>query len=221
MEITVPVGVLGLIDDRSLPEGTSLQVERTASVSGCGSSSFVVSGDDVAAVVRTIRERPVVEDVAVISDTGDEVVIRLSWDETLPNLLACIRDGDGTILSATAQNDDWTFELRFTSQGAASRFYTRYDDETYPLTVRRMNPQGNAHQIPKDRLTAEQRAALSRAVEAGYFNVPRQITLMELARELNISDTAVSQRLRRGLATVLQDPTYASRAIGDTARHDD
>jgi predicted DNA binding protein len=219
MGISVPVGVLGLVDDRPLPKGTSLRVERTASVSGCGSSSFVVSGADVAAVVRTIRERPGVEDVAVISDTGDEVVVRLSWDETLPDLLACIREHDGTVLSATARNDDWTFELRFTSRGAASEFYTRYDDTTYPLTIRRMNQPGNAHRM-RNGLTPEQRAALSVAIEAGYFEVPRQTTLIEIADELDISDTAVSQRLRRGLATVLGESAYV-RSIGDTTRQDD
>ena len=221
MEITAPVGVLGLVDDQPLPEGTGLQIERTASVSGCGSPSFVVFGDDVAAVVRTIRERSTVEDVAVIRDTDNEAVVRLTWDETLPDLLECIRESEGTTLSATAQNDDWTFELRFTSEEAASRFYTRYDDTAYPITIHRMSPQGNTRQITEDRLTAEQRAALSRAVEAGYFKIPRQITLTGLARELDISDTAVSQRLRRGLTTVLQDPAYAPRAIGDAARHDD
>jgi len=67
----------------------------------------------------------------------------------------------------------------------------------------------------------DQRDALSRAVAAGYFEVPRRTTLVELADELDISDTAVSQRIRRGMANVLQDSALASKAGTTTVRNDD
>jgi predicted DNA binding protein len=107
------------------------------------------------------------------------------------------------------------------SKDVASRFYTRYDDATYPITIHRMTQQGAAYQLSDGQLTAEQREALSRAVEAGYFDVPRRTTLVGLARELGISDTATSQRLRRGVATVLQDSSLALRETSNAARQDD
>ncbi|WP_323172549.1 helix-turn-helix domain-containing protein [Natrialba sp. PRR66] len=52
-------------------------------------------------------------------------------------------------------------------------------------------------------LTAHQREALLTALERGYFEVPRTVTLSELAAELDISDQALSARLRRGQANLL------------------
>jgi hypothetical protein len=45
------------------------------------------------------------------------------------------------------------------------------------------------------RLTPSQRALLHRAIEAGYFAVPRQVSLTELARASNRSKSSVSQAL--------------------------
>jgi hypothetical protein len=54
-------------------------------------------------------------------------------------------------------------------------------------------------------LTRKQREAIVTALEAGYFDVPRETTLKSIADSIDISDTAVSYRLRRGLRTVLED----------------
>lgn len=47
-------------------------------------------------------------------------------------------------------------------------------------------------------LTTGQRDLVVAAYEAGYFDVPRETTLVELGEELEISDSAVSQRLAVG-----------------------
>ena len=220
IEITAPVGVLGLVDSQPLPEGTRLEFERTASVLDGGSPSLVVTGDNTAAVLRTIRNHPTIESTTIIGDTDDETVFRLNWDVTVPHLLESILENDGTVLTAIARDDVWTFDIRFPSRDAASRFYARYDDDTYPITIRRMNQQGAAHHLSNGQLTAEQRDALSRAVAAGYFEVPRRTTLVDIAGELGISDIEASERLRRGVATVFQGTPLASRGTSDAARQD-
>lgn len=53
-------------------------------------------------------------------------------------------------------------------------------------------------------LTRRQREVLETALERGYFDVPRQVTLAELAEELEISDQALSALVRRGLANHLR-----------------
>lgn len=45
-------------------------------------------------------------------------------------------------------------------------------------------------------LTPEQQEALVLAAQRGYFSTPREVTLKELATELNISQQALSQRVR-------------------------
>jgi len=52
--------------------------------------------------------------------------------------------------------------------------------------------------------TAAQEAALRAALSAGYFEVPRGATAAEVADDLGISKSAFLERLRRGLATLLE-----------------
>ena len=46
---------------------------------------------------------------------------------------------------------------------------------------------------------------VTRALELGYFEVPRRATLTEIADELGISDVEASERLRRETASMLRD----------------
>lgn len=56
-------------------------------------------------------------------------------------------------------------------------------------------------------LTEPQRELLRSAVREGYFKVPREVTLVELAEIHGISDTEASQQLRRGLDELVRDAT--------------
>ena len=60
-------------------------------------------------------------------------------------------------------------------------------------------------------ITDRQREALLVALEAGYFDVPRNTTLSDVAAKLDISDQALSARLRRGQANLLRN-TLRERA---------
>ncbi|RRJ32489.1 helix-turn-helix domain-containing protein [Halocatena pleomorpha] len=52
-------------------------------------------------------------------------------------------------------------------------------------------------------LTSSQREALLTARELGYFQVPRRVPLATVADHCGISSQALSERLRRGTATVI------------------
>ncbi len=60
-------------------------------------------------------------------------------------------------------------------------------------------------------LTEPQREAIAEAYRQGYYDVPREISLEELANELDISHQALSERLRRANRVLageqLDDPT--------------
>ncbi|MGM0590036.1 MAG: helix-turn-helix domain-containing protein [Halobacteriota archaeon] len=54
-------------------------------------------------------------------------------------------------------------------------------------------------------LTSDQYDALVTAFERGFFQVPREVTLEDLAGELDISHQALSERLRRGTDALVED----------------
>lgn len=54
-------------------------------------------------------------------------------------------------------------------------------------------------------LSSVQRDLLRSAIREGYFEVPRRITLVELAAACGMSDLEASEQLRYGLDTVVRD----------------
>ena len=56
-----------------------------------------------------------------------------------------------------------------------------------------------------------QRSALVTALEMGYFDVPRQVELADVAAELDLSPNAVSERIRRGEANLFRSALTVNR----------
>ena len=77
--------------------------------------------------------------------------------------------------------------LKETTAGVSLRRLTRIDDEG--------TDRSNTVVLELYDLTDKQREAATRAVAAGYYETPRQATVGELADELEISKSAMSQRL--------------------------
>lgn len=74
----------------------------------------------------------------------------------------------------------------------------------------------NTNSKPKGRsgaLTVEERETLRVALEAGYFDVPRAATLVDIAERLDRTDVEVSQQLRREIGTVLRSTGVLSDPV--------
>lgn len=60
------------------------------------------------------------------------------------------------------------------------------------------------HPPAPDEIRADQRAVLVAAVDGGYFEIPREVTLDELAADLDLPRSTVSYRLRRAVAEIAE-----------------
>ena len=58
---------------------------------------------------------------------------------------------------------------------------------------------------PGDGLTNRQREALRTAYELGHFEIPRQASLADVAAELGVSASSVSERLRRAQTQLIEE----------------
>jgi predicted DNA binding protein len=54
-------------------------------------------------------------------------------------------------------------------------------------------------------LTELQQETLVAALEAGYYELPREVTMGELAERLGVSQQALAKRLRRGYRNLIED----------------
>lgn len=64
-------------------------------------------------------------------------------------------------------------------------------------------------------LSHQQRDALILALERGYFDVPRGVTLTEIGDELGITQQATSERIRRAAQKVLRSVLLGSELDPD------
>ncbi|WP_160134738.1 helix-turn-helix domain-containing protein [Halococcus salsus] len=55
----------------------------------------------------------------------------------------------------------------------------------------------NETEQDQHQMTTEQQTALTEAAKAGYYEIPRSATAVEVAEQLGISHQALSERLRR------------------------
>lgn len=205
IDITAPIGAIGLEDVQTLPKRTRAEFERTASIDGHRGPYLSISGEGVGTTAAMFRRSPYMKDVAVVDEGERESVFRLTWNAERPPLLRTIGETDGTILSAVAAGERASFELRFPDHVSASRFYAEYDGRVNPVAIRRSSQSPNDRRTSSGDLTLKQRNALCRALETGYFEIPRKTSLVDLANEFGITDNAMSERLRRGMATLVRD----------------
>ena len=164
---------------------------------------FWVEDPDIEAVEEALLESTYVEEASIVDRVGDEALFRVVWAEDVNGIIETITETESVILEGNGHGDNWTFELRFPEYDALSRFYRSVVEKDISITLENVhNPIDQSGPQPNV-LTDEQREALQTALEEGYFAVPREITLVELADQLGISDSAVSQRIRRGLTKLL------------------
>lgn len=128
---------------------------------------------------------------------------RFVWDEQYQADIREILDGDGMVLGAAASDDTWNLEIQFAERGQLTDLQESFADGDDAVSLERLyEPESPADRA--DRLTAEQREALELAHEMGFFAVPRETSAADLADHLGISPGAVSERLRRGSATLVE-----------------
>jgi hypothetical protein len=167
-----------------------------------------VPSEKARAVETALRRSSFVEDARLVDEIGPEALIRVEWSPDLNGLIDLIGDSEAAVLEAEGASSDWSFRMRFPDHRALSEFYRACVDAGITPRLEEINNRlGSAGDAGID-LTESQRAALTAALEAGYFDVPRRITLQDLADQFDISDTALSQRLRRGLTTLLTSTLF-------------
>lgn len=115
-----------------------------------------------------------------------------------------------TLLEATGQDERWELQMRFDDEASLSAFQTYLDENDLHFDLNRLyNPSEPTTDGQSD-LTTAQRKTLTTALDAGYYDVPRDIAMDELAETLGVSQQALSKRFRRGYRNLIEDSLTVS-----------
>jgi len=168
---------------------------------------FWAAGGDYEAFECALDADPTVTAPKVLADTGTSRLYRVVFTDDGMTLTAhpIWVELDGTFLHAESTDAGWFVRMRFPDRSAIIEFQSWFDDHDFPFVVLGIYEEDKVQEIGLGtNLTDIQRETLITAFEAGYFNVPRETNLLGLADELGVSDSAASQRLRRGLAKLIK-----------------
>ncbi|MXR51032.1 helix-turn-helix domain-containing protein [Halovenus sp. WSH3] len=170
---------------------------------------FTVSDEVRESFERSVSNHPAVENIVEVTRHGRERLYSLDWDIGADTLFRGLTDLNGQLLSATGTASTWEFEIRFPTHEALSQFQEYCSDADISLEVGRVyNPTRPGTGMWYG-VTHPQRETLMRAVEGGYYSIPRRMSTQDLADELGVSDQAVTERLRRAIVTLTENTLIA------------
>lgn len=144
-----------------------------------------------------------VRDVQVVSTHDGEVLYALDWDISDDTFFGGLVAEEANLLEARGVADTWTFELRFRDHDSLSAFQAHCEEHAVPIDVQRLYNPTKPAASPWYGLTSPQRTALTRAVEEGYYAIPRAISTKALADKFDITDQAMTERLRRAVRNLV------------------
>lgn len=160
-------------------------------------------------VEQAFEDDPTVENVELLSAFENEQLYRMDWVGQVQLVLQMITNSKATIMDAYGAGDQWYLRILYPNRESLSQT-TEFGEEhglTFTIeTIREMDgdPTGRYG------LTSAQHEALAQAVEDGYYEVPRENNLEEIADDLDISHQALSERMRRATQALIEDTILVS-----------
>lgn len=182
----------------NLPDAT-IELDRVVPTNQAVIPYFWIYADDTVNLTTDLSQDIGVDQITIIDEVEGQIFMRIDWNLDHESVLTAIVNTDVTLLSGTGNNEQWTFEIRASTQEKISEFQTYCLDRDIPLQLTQLHALASLDSDREYDLTEGQRQALVLAYSRGYFDSPRDATQTDLADELEITRQAVSSRLQRGI----------------------
>ncbi|WP_232701250.1 helix-turn-helix domain-containing protein [Halobacterium wangiae] len=213
-EFTVPASEFVLAETLTSSPEMRIEIKRVVGGTEFVTPYFWATEGDFETFEEALRADDNVRDLLTLEEheepkeatdrTDEERFYRVTWGTNVPNLVTAVSDSKATVLEAVSgDGGEWEVKVLFPDETALSEFHDYISEHDFDLDVTRVYRPDNPQEQAEYGLTAAQQEALEAAYNAGYFAVPRDRTLTELAEDLGISRNALSTRLRRGHRNLL------------------
>lgn len=204
LTVTVPEAVwIGELT-RARPD-TTFRVHAATATDGAGVARIELIGPDVDHVCEAMRAYDTVTELTVLEE--DACRRKIQIETTTPMLLQAI-EGAGVPVETPFDVEDGEMELEATvPQHRLSELGDGLDAFGIPYSIERIQQEVESD----DLLTDRQQWMLHEAVDRGYYDTPRRITLTDLAHELDVAASTCSEVLHRAEEGVLKEHVRETR----------
>jgi hypothetical protein len=158
-----------------------------------------LSGESALSAVAAMEDAEAVSDVSVVGTTPDEAVIQ--FETTEPLLLFSARES-GVPLQPPVTIRDGTATLELTtSRDRLAAMADQLEAMGLDYHVEWIKESVDPERV----LTARQRELVLEAVEAGYYDSPRGCSLTDLADDLGLAASTLSETLHRAEGKIVRE----------------
>ena len=217
LEFTIDADQFQLGDSLSGYQDTTFELERVVPTSNHVIPFIWLTTDaDLDTVLEAFEtkliDRPGITDVRALDRIENGALYRVTWKVPEKDIIDGLVQTDATVLDARSQSGArWEFRVRFPNHDHLAQFQNILIENEVTVHINRIYT--FTEETDRRRqfgLSSEQREALVLALRRGYFTSPREVSLDELANELDITKQAVSDRIRRGNEKVLETTLLSS-----------
>lgn len=170
-----------------------------------------VSGTESGKIQQAFDRARFVEEYSLLGTDGDDtryqIIPATTMDEQIgPHVddvdtLRSLARNDSIVERIEVTADGWHQDRWFADRAAFDRYRSFWQDNADSFSLYRLV---DTTAGPDRHLTDRQREALLTAHEMGYFDIPRGARLQEVASELGITSSSLSERLRRAQSQVVE-----------------
>lgn len=183
-----------------------------------GHTPFVVrvTSGPAAAVADAFESDPFTAEYTLLGEAGETPRYKVLPAHSMEEWFEGHIDDVG-VLRSLAETDAAIDRIRVTQTGwiqtgwfadmATLGEFREFWERAATFSLRRLTRES---ETPAEGLTDPQRRALLRAYEMGFFDIPRRASLEDIADELDISASSLSERLRRAQEHLVET-TVAAR----------
>lgn len=198
VEFRLPIEQFALAETFKAVSDLRIEIEQFTAQNDVSAMPFAwVSTEEFGAFEDAAADDPSVDSVSMLADCEDDRLYRMNWATNAEIVIQILLTKGGAITTAGTNGEAWEFQMMCPEHYSISDIYELCEENGLSLTVDAIYELGgNGGSVYG--LTDTQHTLLLTAMERGYYDIPRSISLSDLGSELGVSHQALSERLRRG-----------------------
>lgn len=175
---------------------------------------FLLEYPDRAELEAVLDEDPTVETYRRIDWTDGTGLYRIEHTPETKLISTIVTEVDGFLAHTETRETGWLVRLLLPDRPAMNEIWEYATAEGISIDVIEIYGNRDADGTNSYGLTDQQETALLVAHREGYFDEPRGASLEDIAAELDLSSTAISGRLRRGMRNLVS-ATIAEELVAE------
>lgn len=171
------------------------------------------AGGDREAFEAAAADDGTVDRLERVTTFDEGALYRTEWTDPDDGLLGWLRGNEAALIESESIDGEWLLKLRVDSREMLGDLRAHCDRNGVRFRLVRLFSLSNPKTGQFD-VSRKQREVLVVSLEMGYYEIPREATLGDVADALDISTNSASERLRRAQTNLLNNTVTVGNPTG-------